>query len=230
MTMVLQIIMHKGVQIESRYRGVFSNLPELEELTIADASTKLVYSMFPHNENLKKVTLPEGYKTIPYNCFNGCVKLSDVNIPDSVEEIDEYAFCHCPIKTLNLKNVKSIGYFAFAENSAAFSGVLCADMICTSNGTPYSFSVLTAPDTTGKSLSLPIITATFFILKPSLILYIYFSLHSRFCQQKIKPAAKQALFSQNVNVRVRPLFPFIYDTEPLTPSMRNMRSFSRRSS
>ena len=109
------------MQIESKFKGVLSNLPKLEEVTIENASTRLVYNMFSYNENLKKVTLPEGYKTIPYNCFNGCVKLSDVNIPDSVEEIDEYAFCHCPIKTLNLKNVKSIGYFAFAENSALTS-------------------------------------------------------------------------------------------------------------
>ena len=53
---------------------------------------------------------------------------------------------------------------AFAENSIAASGVLCALITWTSNSTPNSFSFFTAFDTTGKSLSDPIIIATFFII------------------------------------------------------------------
>ena len=56
---------------------------------------------------------------------------------------------------------------AFSANRAAASGVRWADIICVSTGTPRSPSVSTAFETTGRSLSLPIITATFFILLSS---------------------------------------------------------------
>ena len=67
-------------------------------------------------------------------------------------------------------------------------GVRCADITLHSNGTPYFLSSESAPLTTGKSLSEPMITATFFIvqtsfsvkkdkcrIKPHLFSYQYFS-------------------------------------------------------
>ena len=53
-------------------------------------------------------------------------------------------------------------FFAFPANSAASAGVRCADMTCTSYGIPNLSSSSSAPFTTGRSLSLPMITATFF--------------------------------------------------------------------
>ena len=113
----------KGVKFD-RYCGVFSNLPELEEVTIADAGTELTSGLFEYNENLMKVVLPDGYKSIPAYCFEGCKKLSDVNITDSVENIYDCAFFCCPIKKLNLKHIKTLGYCAFANNSALTSVTL----------------------------------------------------------------------------------------------------------
>ena len=49
----------------------------------------------------------------------------------------------------------------FAKASAA-AGVRCAEMTCASNGTPNFLSCEMAPCTTGRSLSEPMMTATFF--------------------------------------------------------------------
>jgi len=49
-------------------------------------------------------------------------------------------------------------------NARASSGVRCAEYTCTSKGTENSRNTSNAFSTTGKSLSLPITTATFFML------------------------------------------------------------------
>ena len=53
---------------------------------------------------------------------------------------------------------------AVRENSAAASGVRWADMTFTSTGMPKPFRRLMAGDTVGKSLSLPMMTATFLLI------------------------------------------------------------------
>ena len=53
---------------------------------------------------------------------------------------------------------------AVLENSAAASGVRWADITRTSTGIPKDFSRLMAGATVGKSLSLPMITATFLLI------------------------------------------------------------------
>ena len=52
---------------------------------------------------------------------------------------------------------------ALAAKAFASSGVRCAEYTCTSNGMPRDASVSAAFFAMGRSLSLPMITATFFI-------------------------------------------------------------------
>ena len=52
--------------------------------------------------------------------------------------------------------------FALCEKAAASSGVRCADMTCASTSMPKRLSSRIAGETTGRSLSLPMMTATFF--------------------------------------------------------------------
>ena len=66
-------------------------------------------------------------------------------------------------------------FTALAENSIAASGVRCALITWTSYSTPNSCNFLTAFDTTGKSLSEPIIIATFFIIFSLYIVLRYIS-------------------------------------------------------
>jgi hypothetical protein len=57
------------------------------------------------------------------------------------------------------------------EKVIASNGVLCAEYTCTSKGTLKTFKTSIAFFAIGKSLSLPIIIATFFIITPT---YKYF--------------------------------------------------------
>ena len=56
-------------------------------------------------------------------------------------------------------------FSAFLENSAAASGVRCALITRASTGMPNCFNLRIAGETTGKSLSLPMITATFLLIE-----------------------------------------------------------------
>ena len=75
--------------------------------------------------------------------------------------------------------------FAFAANSLARAGVRCALMTCASTGTPKDFSLSIAGFTTGRSLSLPMMTATFFAVF-SIVTVPPISLHRCFlwCNKK----------------------------------------------
>lgn len=86
-------------------------------------SSKVNYSMFSvmgeSNRALvdkiplvTEIILPEGLKSIGYGAFYNCKNLETVNIPDSVEEIGDYAFWATDVKTLVLDGV-SIGKNAF---------------------------------------------------------------------------------------------------------------------
>ena len=58
---------------------------------------------------------------------------------------------------------------AVLENSAAASGVRWALITRASTGMPKAFSRLMAGATTGRSLSLPMITATFLLISHTLL-------------------------------------------------------------
>lgn len=86
---------------------------------------------FAYNQNLESVTLPATLKanlladyidedqTVTNNAlsayaFAGCLKLTSIDLPESLEIIDDYAFKGSGIETIDLKNVKTIGNYAFA--------------------------------------------------------------------------------------------------------------------
>ena len=68
---------------------------------------------FPNCNNLEKVHLNEGLKII--NNFIGCYKLKSIQIPNSVEEIGNWAFLNCTsLEDINLpKSIKTIGSLIF---------------------------------------------------------------------------------------------------------------------
>ena len=60
--------------------------------------------------NLKKVTIPEGIKTIGYKAFSGCTGLESITLPDSLETIDDFALYDCTgITFLDLNQVSHVG-------------------------------------------------------------------------------------------------------------------------
>ncbi len=75
----------------------------------------IVSHCFYGNENITKVTIPEGITEIPENCFYECTALEEVILPESVTLIDSFAFNGCTaLKKVNItENVEDIYYGAF---------------------------------------------------------------------------------------------------------------------
>jgi len=66
------------------------------------------------SSNLSNVELSEGLSTIPYNAFNGCGNLTNLDIPDTVTSIGDQSFAYCGITHIDLPPVLvSIGKWSF---------------------------------------------------------------------------------------------------------------------
>lgn len=64
------------------------------------------------------LTIKDGTTAIAANVFNGNTTLQSVTLPNTVAEIGEKAFYTCTaLTTINLRNVKTIGKYAFAGTS-----------------------------------------------------------------------------------------------------------------
>ena len=81
--------------------------------TINGKTVKIVCG-FKNCKNLKTVTLPNTLTEIQSFAFQGCSALTTINIPDSIKKIDYKAFDGCSsLKSINLKNVTEIYPYAF---------------------------------------------------------------------------------------------------------------------
>lgn len=109
----------------------------IEKIIINDNVKKIEQLAFSYCVNLKEIQLPSNFDTIQPNTFENCVKLSKikwpknlktiktqafkntnikVNIPDTVENIENRAFEKSKAKKYVLpKNVKNIGLGVFSE-------------------------------------------------------------------------------------------------------------------
>ncbi len=89
-------------------------------------STNLVNAWY-EIDNIEEVVLPEGLKVIGEHAFEGFTALERVNIPNSVESIEYYAFRKTKIKDLKIENidlkVKRTAFLDSALESVEISGV-----------------------------------------------------------------------------------------------------------
>lgn len=68
---------------------------ENEEFIVPDFITIIGSESFKGNKYLKKVVLPETIKEIEWSAFQeSCIE--EINIPDSLDAIGDFAFCKCP--------------------------------------------------------------------------------------------------------------------------------------
>ncbi|ELP84039.1 hypothetical protein EIN_105680 [Entamoeba invadens IP1] len=104
---------------------LFSHLGEVPE-TFKTFYQKLIgafqdcqnLSCFKKPSRLFEIMLVYGLKNIKENCFDGCISLNTIEIPDSVTEIGWQAFAECTqlqkvvmsksLTTLNRENFKII--------------------------------------------------------------------------------------------------------------------------
>ncbi len=77
-------------------------------------------SKLMHYSKIEKIVMPEGYKTIGKNAFNGCINLKEVILPRTLEAIGENAFNACiRLKEVLLPpSVSSLGLGCFANCQA----------------------------------------------------------------------------------------------------------------
>merc|ERR1712224_1123910 len=60
--------------------------------------------------NLRSVTLPQNLQRIPEGLLYVCPSLEEIQLPESVREIDRYAFCLSGLRSIELsRNVRTIG-------------------------------------------------------------------------------------------------------------------------
>ena len=65
---------------------------------------------------LTKITIQEGITSIGFYAFNGCTNLREVNLPNTLQEISQFAFSSSGIKSINIPgSVNTIGQGAFAD-------------------------------------------------------------------------------------------------------------------
>ncbi len=108
---------YMGGEVDICIPATYNNLPvtEIDSNTFNDVRDTLISVCFADNMqldeivcwcfdncvNLKSVIIPNGVTNISYNSFLNCTSLESITIPDSVQRIDEWAFSGC----VNLKNV-----------------------------------------------------------------------------------------------------------------------------
>ena len=76
--------------------------------------TRIGEKCFEDHKEIEAVVLPETLEVIGYRAFYGCEKLSELNIPDSLEQTGGWAFAHTDLRSMVFpEGFTSLGYGAF---------------------------------------------------------------------------------------------------------------------
>lgn len=120
----------------------------LKELYICDGASVTSYSACSYR-NLEKIRLPNTLITIGGACFNGCKKLKEINIPESVQQIDQQAFIGSGITEITIpKSVNKLGKLIFQDCGSLKSVIFLNQIAILPEGTFTNSSV--------ESISFPI--------------------------------------------------------------------------
>ncbi|MBE6587155.1 MAG: hypothetical protein E7647_01925 [Ruminococcaceae bacterium] len=88
--------------------------PKLTSINISGAESIGEYT-FSYCRLLTDVTLPEKLEEIPAYAFAGCDALKNINLTQ-VEKIGDYAFMECGLENIDISGCEEIGEYAFVSN------------------------------------------------------------------------------------------------------------------
>lgn len=97
----------------------------VENVTIPDGITKILYGTFSECRHLESVTIPDSVTEIEENAFYFCKSLKSIKIPDSVERIGSKAFAYSGLESITIPgSVKEIEKETFTNCTSLNSAVL----------------------------------------------------------------------------------------------------------
>ena len=91
-------------------------LPRLEILDLSAATGLTTIVGCNGLKYLREVHFPKEIINIGEEAFRDCTALEELEIPESVQDIKDYAFYGSSIRKINLENVLTFGYQSFAYN------------------------------------------------------------------------------------------------------------------
>ena len=117
--------------------GAFRNM-RAKEIIIPETVTEMGQRVFCGNKTLEKVAIKGPVRVIGYKTFSECNKLYEVELPDTVEFIEERAFHMCGIRRfVSPKNLRVIGdecfYGSYLEYAEVHNAILGAGVFSYSN-------------------------------------------------------------------------------------------------
>jgi hypothetical protein len=98
-------------------KSIYYNAINCSYDLLKNGSSSLLFYQDGGNTSIEKIIIGNNVEKIPQGVFAYCLNVKEINIPDSVKEIEDYAFYYCTgITGLKIgKNVTSIGFEAFAR-------------------------------------------------------------------------------------------------------------------
>lgn len=93
---------------------VGSDQEKLTEVTVPGGVRGIADEAFSYRRNLTNAVVEAGVRRIPDRCFNCSTRLADVSLPDTLEEIDDFAFYNTAlVEAWAPSNVVAFGEKAF---------------------------------------------------------------------------------------------------------------------
>lgn len=93
---------------DNPYYALIETPRELETIEI-NLDCKLIASEAFKKSSIKNIDIPEGIKSISKDAFKDCASINKINIPSSIECIDENVFDGLNLETNEFENVKYLG-------------------------------------------------------------------------------------------------------------------------
>ncbi|MEI3301924.1 MAG: leucine-rich repeat protein [Eubacterium sp.] len=109
---IKKLIIKEGITTTQKLRlGLFSNL---KEINLPNSLVEIADCSFMSNRKLQKIIFGKKTKIIGTNAFSGCTSLTNIELPETVEQIQDGAFSECSrLKRIVLpKNLKEIDIYA----------------------------------------------------------------------------------------------------------------------